>query len=342
MSLYSRFMKWRESDDNAAGMPPSLYRYVFRNSRKSQISVTVLTLILAALQPATLELQRRALDDAVADSNYDLLIWLGMLYLAALVAQALVKFAMRVLREMISTGMVRTLRGSVYNCVYTKRPPNAKATDEVDDGAVVSILANEVEKLGGFAGSAVSGPLLQVGTLVFVLGYMLYIDPLIATIAIVLYAPQFVIVPLFQRKLNDLSRTKAQRLRTLGQNVIERPDDEKYGKEPPQSYNRLSDEILKLRNRFVLTKHVMKAINNMLIALGPFGVIFYGGWQVIEGNTEVGVIVAFISGLERIGGPIRELVQSYREIADAHMRYDLLLDTFEKVEEGSMKQAAEA
>jgi len=72
----------------------------------------------------------------------------------------------------------------------------------------------------------------------------------------------------------------------------------------------------------------MKTINNMLISLGPFGVISYGGYMAIQGQIEVGIILAFVSGLERLGGPIRDIVGSYSQITDARMRYVTLLDAF--------------
>ena len=72
----------------------------------------------------------------------------------------------------------------------------------------------------------------------------------------------------------------------------------------------------------------MKTIVNLLIALGPFGVIGFGGWLVIEGRLELGVILAFVSGLERLGGPIRELIAEYSHITEAQMRYRMLLATF--------------
>lgn len=77
-----------------------------------------------------------------------------------------------------------------------------------------------------------------------------------------------------------------------------------------------------------MTKNIMKTLNNLLISLWPFGVISYGGYLVIQGQVEVGVILAFVSGLERLGGPIRELIGSYGSITDARMRYRILLDSF--------------
>ena len=105
------------------------------------------------------------------------------------------------------------------------------------------------------------------------------------------------------------------------------------GREPPTPYLSLTDRIFGLRKKFAITKNLMKSINNLLIALGPFGVIVYGGYLVIEGETEIGVILAFVSGLERLGGPIRELIGLYSEIAFARMRYGMLLDAARLVKE---------
>ncbi|MEM8654653.1 MAG: ABC transporter ATP-binding protein [Pseudomonadota bacterium] len=292
----------------------------------------MLTLLLALLQPVPLELQRRALDNAVANSDLDLLVLLCGFYLAAILAASAVKFAVRLWRDYISAGLTRQLRTDTYAHIYTDHCPAQYRKDDgngVDTGAVVSILANEVEKLGGFMGEAISAPLLQAGTLIAVLGYMLVVEPVIAAIAIGLYLPQFVIVPLAQARMNRLAKSKAEETRDLGDFMVDQPDDDLLGRDPPKPFARMSDRIMVLRKKFVLTKHVMKTINNLLIALGPFGVIAYGGYLAIQGEVQVGVIVAFISGLERIGDPIRDLIGSYRAIADARMRFGLLRDSFD-------------
>ena len=310
-------------------MPGNVYAYIYQFSFRPQIVVVILTLALLPLAPIPLELQRRILDDAIAAGDVELLVRLGLYYLGALGLGALLKLAMKIQREFISARIVHALRRSLYYCIYTIVPPakwQGGEKDRVNEGAVVSMLTSEVEKLGGFAGQALSGPLLQVGTLVTILSYMFWIEPLVAAIALALYSPQFLIVPLSQIRLNALSRSKALKVRELGGFIVENAEDALLGREPPEIYARLTDRILDLRKRFVLTKNAVKALNNFLIALGPFGVIAYGGWLVIQGETEIGVILAFVSGLERLGGPIRELTGSYRQIADARMRYRMLLD----------------
>ena len=314
-------------------MPQSVYRYIFRYSKWQQVVVIILTLLLLPMAPVPLELQRRLLDDAVANKDVDLLVWLALLYLGALFLSSGLKLAMRIQRELISARIVHALRRSVYYHIYTVTPPallkaSAKGDDVVDEGAVVSMLSSEVEKLGGFAGAAISGPLLQIGTLIVVLGYMFYIEPLVASIALALYSPQFIIVPIFQARMNRLAGEKAITVRSLGNYIVDNAEPDLLNKPPPQGFTDLTDRILRLRTRFLMTKNIMKTLNNLLIALGPFGVISYGGYLVIQGQVEVGVILAFVSGLERLGGPIRELIASYGSITDARMRYRILLDSF--------------
>lgn len=238
-------------------MPRSVYRYILERSTWQQVVVVTLTLALLPLAPIPLELQRRMLDDAVAGKDFDLLLWLGMLYLGALFLAAALKFAMRYQREIISARIVRKLRYSVY--YYTHAPDSREAlTNEVDEGAVVSMMSSEVEKLGGFAGSAISGPLFEIGTLVSILGYMFYVEPLVASIGVALYTPQLILVPYLQSIMNRLAQKKALEVRKLGNFIVDTPEDDILRSKPPELFTGLVETILSLRKRFILTKNIMK------------------------------------------------------------------------------------
>lgn len=105
------------------------------------------------------------------------------------------------------------------------------------------MLSSEVEKPGGFAGAAISGPLLQIGTLFVVLGYMFYIEPLVASIALALYSPQFVIVPIFQARLNRLAGERAITVRSLGNYIVDNAEPDLLNKPPPEGFITLTDRV---------------------------------------------------------------------------------------------------
>lgn len=157
---------------------------------------------------------------------------------------------------------------------------------------------------------------------------MFYVEPVVASIGVALYTPQLILVPYLQGIMNRLAQKKALEVRKLGNFIVDTPEDDILRSAPPEFFANLVERILSLRKRFILTKNIMKTVNNILIALGPFGVITYGGYLAINGDLEVGVILAFVTGLERLSSPVRELVGSYSQITDARMRYATLLDGF--------------
>ncbi|MCZ6837869.1 MAG: ABC transporter ATP-binding protein [Alphaproteobacteria bacterium] len=319
-------------------MPNSLYKYIIQKSGRAQIIAALFTLALVPLATVPLELQRRMLNDAVEGGNLSLLIQLGALYLGAILLSDSLKYAMNRVRGRISAQVTHALRHSVYYCVYTVVKPESwkhNAHHSVDEGTVVSMLSSEVEKLGGFAGQAISQPLLQIGTALFVVGYMLFIEPLVAGVALALYAPQLFIVPWIQGKINELALSRAVYVRNLGAFVVEIAEEDAIGNDVPEQFLDITNDIFAVRLRIEKLKWLMKAINNFLMKLGPFGIITFGGWMVMQGNLEVGVIVAFISGFERLGGPMRDTIAFYRQVSDAHMKYALLVNSFSGHERGT-------
>jgi ABC-type bacteriocin/lantibiotic exporter with double-glycine peptidase domain len=65
----------------------------------------------------------------------------------------------------------------------------------------------------------------------------------------------------------------------------------------------------------------MKAVLNTLNLLAPLAVLGWGGYLVIEGKTSIGVLVAFLSGFDRLAAPVRELLTFYRTAMQAAVQH---------------------
>jgi ABC-type bacteriocin/lantibiotic exporter with double-glycine peptidase domain len=96
---------------------------------------------------------------------------------------------------------------------------------------------------------------------------------------------------------------------------------------PGNHLNRLIEDVYCARIRIFVLKYFLKFFNNLLGQLGPLSVLLVGGWMVIQGQTEVGTIVAFISGFERLTGPSRELLNYYRRLSQMRVQYRLVAET---------------
>jgi ABC-type bacteriocin/lantibiotic exporter with double-glycine peptidase domain len=76
--------------------------------------------------------------------------------------------------------------------------------------------------------------------------------------------------------------------------------------------------------RFFLAKFALKSLLNLLNSAGPATVLILGGYLVIQGETQVGVLVAFLSGFERMSSPVRELISFYRVAAQASVQHRMI------------------
>jgi ABC-type bacteriocin/lantibiotic exporter with double-glycine peptidase domain len=295
-------------------LPDGLLRYVWQEGRWQQIRLCALAALVFPLTMAPLELQRRIVDQAIGESDLRLLALLGGVYFAVVLLQGGLKYLLRFYRGVISERAIRRLR---------QRLPAARAGHGAEAegegrGQTVSIVTAEVERVGGFFGEALSEPVLQLGIFVSILGYMLVVEPMIALVSLVFFVPQLIFVPLLQRLVNRRARRKVELVREVGELIVETPAAQEG------DYQDRLERIYRVRLQYYALKFLIKFLNNLLNHLAPLAVLMVGGWLVIQGDTTVGVVVAFITGFMRLADPSRELLAYYRLAAETSVQYRLI------------------
>ena len=85
-----------------------------------------------------------------------------------------------------------------------------------------------------------------------------------------------------------------------------------------------SDRLYSVRIWIYLRKFFLSELGNFLASLGPLIVLALGGYLVITGRTEVGTLVVFISGLQRIADPWDEMVNFYRAISNTSIIFAMI------------------
>ena len=301
----------RQTGDNSAAS--SLLTYVWRMSEWHQVCVCLIAIVVAALSLIPIELQRRIVNEVVETQDLPMLARFGIVYALVILVHQAVKFGLWMYQSWLTESATRYTRRHLLG-LYGRR--DGRARDE--SGRTVSIVGAEVEKLGGFVGEALSGACANAAVLLGVVGYMLVIAPKIAVFALAFLIPQIVLTPIIQRKLNALIEKRVKLLRRLGDNVTD------MAQQVREDQDETLDGIYKNRMRYFLLKFAMKAALNLLNASGPMTVLLFGGYLVMQGEVQIGVIVAFISGFERISSPLRELIGFYRVAAQANVQHRMI------------------
>ena len=295
-------------------MARHLYKFIWRNSRRQQIVACLVALLTLPLTLAPIELQRRMIDDAIANQALDLLITLVVIYAAIIVAQQVTKFTYNIMRGRISEHLNRVMRDRIIT--------DDKASD-VDDGTVVSMLTSEVEPVGGFGGDSYAQLVTEGGILITIFGYMLYTEFWLALVALAAFIPQALATPLVQDRINEQSAQRIDQIRSIGSDVIDAKHGKHSGEEKALGRTR---KIFDIRMIIFRLKFGLKAALNLMDHMADLAVLGAGGYMVIQGQTEVGVVVAFLSGLGKLRSPWRTLISYFRVSSDAQLRFKLLQD----------------
>lgn len=287
----------------------SVFGYVWRMSGWHQAAACALALLVAGLSVAPLELQKRLINDALPAGNVDLLITLGILYAAVIASQGVLKFALRVYQGWLTESAVRYTRHHLARI-------HCRHGETGTSGRTVAIMGSEVDKLGGFVGESFSEPAVNGGMVVAILGYMLLVEPAVASVCAAFLVPQLLIAPVVQRRINRLLEARVGLVRELGDGVARGL--------PLDAVGERIDQVFGNRMRIYVFKFLLKGLIGLLNNLAPFSVLVFGGWLVIEGATSLGVVVAFMSGFDRIADPLRQLIAYYRAASQAAVRHDMI------------------
>ena len=88
-------------------------------------------------------------------------------------------------------------------------------------------------------------------------------------------------------------------------------------------------------------KFTMNFLMNFCNHLQRIAAFLLGGWYVLTGQLEVGGVVAFISGVEKLNDPWGDLVNYFRDFSVAHVKYRLVSTAVDDLMEGQALAAVD-
>jgi ABC-type multidrug transport system fused ATPase/permease subunit len=206
-----------------------LYAYVWRSSAAQQIVLIILAIIAAVLATAPLELQRHIINTLAGHEKVENLAWLCGGYLIAALGIGVLKYTVNIRSADLGERMIRSLREVVLHSIS----PSIKLDQTLNDtgktnetgktksGALVTTISSQAEAVGKFVGDCISTPIVQAGTLLSVLSYMLYTEPRLGVVVLLIAVPQLFLVPMNQRRLNVYVRERAHALVRAGDLMVD-------------------------------------------------------------------------------------------------------------------------
>jgi ABC-type bacteriocin/lantibiotic exporter with double-glycine peptidase domain len=160
---------------------------------------------------------------------------------------------------------------------------------------------------------------------------MLYTEPSLGVVVLFIAVPQVVVLPMIQRRINVHVKERSHTLVRPGDLMVESAPGQRSitgsrGGEISKAF-----EMIYLARRAVFKlKFGLKFLISALQSAAIFVLLFAGGIMVLKGKTEIGIVVAFISGLDRVLEPWREMIALLRSTSAARVQFDQIESTLGK------------
>ena len=325
-------------------MEKTLFKFIWRYSKRDQIILLILTAISFPFLYLSLDLPKTIINKAIGGKDVpeeifgitidqiDYLLILSGAFLALVFVNGGFKFYVNVFRGQLGERMLRRLRYSLLARVLRFPLPQFK---KVSQGEVIQMVNSEVEPLGGFVGDSIALPAFQGGTLLTILIFMFIQDWMLGLAAIALYPIQGYIIPKLQWHVNQLGKKRVRNVRVLAEKIgeavsgIEEVHANDGARRILARFTERLGVIYDIRYEIFRRKFFIKFLNNFIAQITPFFFYSIGGYLVIKGDLTFGALVAILAAYKDLSAPWKELLTYYQRLADSRIKYDQVIEQFD-------------
>ncbi len=325
-------------------MERTLLSFIWQHSRRDQIVLVLMTLILFPMLYLTLELPKRIINDAIgAPSDFvtllgidvaqtTLLIGLCFAFLGSVIVHGLLKMRVNTMKGVLAERLLRRFRFALIG--RTLRFPRIYQ-QQTSEGELIAALTAEAEPLGGIMGDAIANPLLQAGQMLTILLFLFLQNIWFGLAAMAMIPLQAWLIPRLQKRINVLNRSRIRQVRTLAAEVGEITSGAATLRQHGGWTARLSGIAKRLGRLFdtrfdiYRKKFFMKFLNNLIGQITPFFFFLVGGLLVINGALTLGALVASLAAFKDLSSPWKELLTYYTDVQEVSQRYQMIIERFD-------------
>ena len=278
------------------------------------IFAILLNVVVAALGPIRPYLTKIAVDDYIANSDYNGLLIISLALFGSLLFQAVIQYFLTYFTQYLGQKTLFDLRTQIFNHIQKLA---LKFFDRTPIGRLVTRATNDVEALGELFSSGIVMVFSDIFIILWILGFMFFMDFSLSLVTLSVLPVLIYGTFLFRRKARESYRDVRLHLARLNSYMQEHVT----GMSVVQIFNKEKDEFKKFSAinsdyRQVNIKSIfyyaifyptVELLSSIAIGL----IIWYGGGEIIQGTLTIGVLFAFIQYTEMFFRPIRDLSEKY-------------------------------
>ncbi|MUG45662.1 ABC transporter ATP-binding protein [Paenibacillus woosongensis] len=304
----------------------------------------LLTLFIGVLKfgiPSMLPLvQKYVVDDILLNKSMELqeqvsqlMVVLGATLFLFVIVRGPVEYARQYFAQMITAKILFDLRNRLYSHLQKL---SLRYYQNTKVGEIISRFINDAEQTKNIVEVGMMNVWLDAFTLVFVLGFMFYLDPVLTLVSIAIFPLYAIAVKVLYKQLKKLTKDRSAALagiqaylheRIQGISVIRSFALERHDQAKLEGVN---GNYLKKALAHSRWNAWTFAIINTMTDIAPLLVIGYGGYLVIQQNLTLGTFIAFFGYLDRLYSPLKRLINSSTVLTQASASWERVLELLEE------------
>jgi len=255
-------------------------------------------------------LVKPALDEIFLNKNASLLKWIPMVIILIYIIKGTCSYGQTILMSFIGLRVVTNLRNELYDHIqrqslsfFTKSPT----------GILMSRITNDVNLIQGAVSEAVTSIMKDSFTLVGLVFVIFYRDWKMACIAAVVFPLTIYPIAKFGERMRRIAtgtQVTMGSLTSLLQETISGTRIVKaFGMEDYEGrrFSKENENLFRLSMKAVSIRAMSSPFMEFLGGLGIAAIIFYGGYQVIQGVSTPGTFFSFLTALIMLYEPVKRL-----------------------------------
>ncbi|MDI6742466.1 MAG: lipid A export permease/ATP-binding protein MsbA [Smithella sp.] len=274
-------------------------------------------LVVGAMTSSLAFLIKPALDDIFLKKDVNTLKWLPIAVIVIYLIKGLCNYSQTVIMSYIGLRIVNQLRNRLYAQMQKQ---SLAFFSQNPTGILMSRITNDVSLVQFAVSEAITSLLRDTFTLCGLIFVIFYRDWQLALIAMVVFPLTIYPITKFGKKMRSVATATQITMGSLtsilqetisGTRIVKAFCMEKYENERFAAEN---ERLLKFNMKSVSIQAISGPLMEFLGGIGIGAILFYGGYNVVQGNSTPGNFFSFLAALLLLYEPIKRLTNANNTI----------------------------
>jgi subfamily B ATP-binding cassette protein MsbA len=269
-----------------------------------------LALVVSAMDGLIAWLVRPAMDEIFIRRDLTMLKLLPLVVLGVYLAKGAARYGQSYLMSSVGERVIAAVRRDLY--AHIQAMPLAFFTSRHSADLMARVVV-DAARLARLASEALVMAFRQVATVVALAVVMLVQEPRLTLLALIAFPLVGLAIRAMGKKLYRINRRTQEQIGALTELLQEALTGTKivkaFGREAHEQarFDRINQRLLRLSLKDHRVDELSEPVMEVLAALGVMGILWYGGYRVVQGEMTPGTLFSFVAATLMLYGPVRKL-----------------------------------